>query len=238
MTATQAQIQLRPGDRRGRTNYRWLHSRHSFSFGHYYDPENINYRSLRVINDDVVAPGGGFPQHPHENMEIITWVLEGGVAHKDSTGAGGVIRPGDLQMMTAGRGIEHSEMNASTTEPVHLLQIWIEPDERDLQPSYRQQHFVQEARKNRWQILVSPDQRDGSMRIHQDAVLSVAEISEGASVGFSLQADRHGYVHVAYGEVAIGELRLKAGDAVTITGPASLKIEARAASQVLWFDLA
>lgn len=238
MTITQSRIQFRPGSKRGETNYRWLESKHSFSFGHYYDPSNMGFRALRVINDDIVAPGGGFPEHPHDNMEIITWVLNGGVAHKDSTGSGGVIQAGDLQMMTAGQGIRHSEMNASQTEPVHLLQIWIEPDARNLQPSYRQKSFMKNARRNKWQVLTSPDQRDGSMRIHQDAILSVTELDAGKSVEVSLKADRHGYMHAAYGDVAIGDVRLKAGDAITIAGPASLKIEATNDSQLLFFDLA
>lgn len=241
MTVTQSNIEFRPGTSRGETNFRWLQSKHSFSFGHYYDPQNNSYRSLRVINDDIIAGGGGFGEHPHENMEILTWVLSGAIAHQDSTsggGAGGVIQPGDLQMMTAGSGIRHSEMNPSNTEPVHLLQIWIEPAKQQLPPSYAQKNFARDGRQGRWQILASSDARGGSTRINQDAVFSVSEISAGSSIDLFLSEKRHGYLHVAYGEISFGDLRLEAGDAVTITGPASLKLDAEQDSQVLFFDLA
>ena len=174
-TATNS-LTIRRAEDRGKTELRWLHGRHSFSFGRYYDPNNLGYRSLRVINDDIVEPASGFGEHGHDNMEILTWVLEGTLHHRDSTGTDGDLRPGELQAMTAGRGIRHSEVNDSPTERVHLLQIWIEPDTLNLTPAYAQKPFPREGRRGQWQMLASPDGRDDSMRIHQDAILSVAEL--------------------------------------------------------------
>ena len=236
-TAT-TQFQVRPGRERGTTEIGWLHSRHSFSFGRYYDPDNMGYRSLRVINDDVVEPRGGFGEHGHDNMEIITWVIKGTLRHADSTGTNGEIRPGEVQTMTAGRGIRHSEINPSSSEAVHLLQIWIEPNEINLAPSYSQKLFAESERRDRWQVLASSDGRDCSLRIHQDAILSVAELGDGKSTSISLDNERHGYLHVAFGKVCVGESTLAGGDALTFAGPASLEIVASENSQVLFFDLA
>lgn len=237
MTHELKDFRIRRGEDRGTTDIGWLHSRHSFSFGRHFDRDNIEYHGLRVINDDIVAPGGGFGEHPHDNMEIMTWVLDGALQHGDSTGSGGVIRPGDLQVMSAGRGITHSEMNHSKTDPVHLLQIWIIPAERDLEPAYTQKHFPAETRRNQWQLLVSPDARDDSLRIHQDATLCVAELDEGSSVDLAANRDRHIYLHIARGTVALGGEVLEAGDAVTFTGPADAHITARESAQLLLFDL-
>jgi quercetin 2,3-dioxygenase len=231
-------IQVRRANDRGTTEIGWLHSRHSFSFGRYYDPRNMGYRSLRVINDDVVEPGTGFGEHGHDNMEIITWVLKGALRHRDSTGTDGVIRPGEVQTMTAGRGIRHSEMNPSNTEAVHLLQIWIEPSALNLTPTYSQKEFADDGRTNRWQLLVSPDARDGSLQIHQDATLRVAELAPDKQIELALGDKRHGYLHVAYGNVRVGDLALASGDAITLDGPASLEIAANEQSQLLFFDLA
>lgn len=231
-------IEIRHGDDRGRTEFDWLKSRHSFSFGRYIDHDRIAFRSLRVLNEDIVAPGGGFPMHSHENMEIITWVLSGALAHRDSTGTSGIIRPGDVQVMSAGRGIEHSEMNASDTEPVHLLQIWIIPEKSGIEPSYAQRSFDAAGRENSWQTLVSVDEREGSLRIHQNAILSVADLDSGTKLDAVIEADRFGYLHVATGAVRIGEMRLRAGDALTFTGGDHPKIEAIDAALVLLFDLA
>jgi redox-sensitive bicupin YhaK (pirin superfamily) len=236
-TATK-QFQVRPGRERGITEIGWLHSRHSFSFGRYYDPNNMGYRSLRVINDDVVEPRGGFGEHGHDNMEIITWVIKGTLRHTDSTGTDGEIRPGEVQTMTAGRGIRHSEINPSSSEAVHLLQIWIEPDQVNLAPSYSQKLFAESGRRDRWQALVSNDGRDESLRIHQDAILSVAELGDGKSTSISLENGRHGYLHVAFGKVRVGDWTLTGGDALTFAGPASLEIVASENSQMLFFDLA
>jgi redox-sensitive bicupin YhaK (pirin superfamily) len=231
-------LTVRRAEDRGRTELRWLHSWHSFSFGRYYDPENLGYRALRVINDDIVEPASGFGEHGHDNMEILTWVLEGTLHHRDSTGSDGELRPGELQAMTAGRGIRHSEFNDSATEPVHLLQIWIEPDSLQLTPSYGQKAYPREGRRARWQVLASPDGRQESMRIHQDAILSVAELSEGEKVALELGPKRHAYVHVAFGEVSVGDTSLTSGDAITFAGPENLTFTASEESQILYFDLA
>lgn len=236
-TATK-QFQVRPGKQRGTTEIGWLHSFHSFSFGRYYDPNNMGYRSLRVINDDIVEPRGGFGEHGHDNMEIITWVIKGTLRHGDNTGTDEQLRPGEVQTMTAGRGIRHSEINPSSSEAVHLLQIWIKPNQLNLPPSYSQKAFDKSGRTGKWQVLASPDSRDGSLLIHQDAILSVAELGEGKSASISLDNERHGYLHVAFGNVRVGDSTLTSGDALTFTGPASLDIVASEESQLLFFDLA
>jgi redox-sensitive bicupin YhaK (pirin superfamily) len=238
MSTATHRLTVRRAEDRGRTELRWLHSWHSFSFGRYYDPENLGYRALRVINDDIVEPASGFGEHGHDNMEILTWVLEGTLHHRDSTGGDGELKPGELQAMTAGRGIRHSEFNDSATEPVHLLQIWIEPDALQLTPSYGQKPFPREGRRAKWQVLASPDGRQESMRIHQDAILSVAELSEGEKVALELGPKRHAYVHVAFGEVSVGDTSLTSGDAITFAGPENLTFTASEESQILYFDLA
>src|SRR4051812_40047220 len=220
------QFEFRPGQKRGTTEIGWLHSRHSFSFGRYYDPQNMGYRSLRVINDDVVEPRGGFGEHGHDNMEIITWVIKGTLRHADSTGTDGEIRPGEVQAMTAGRGIRHSEINPSTSEAVHLLQIWIEPNELNLPPTYSQRVFDKGGRAGKWQTLTSADGRGDSLVIHQDAILSVAELNADSRLNVSLAEGRHGYLHVAYGDVRVGESTLTGGDALTFAGAANLEIVA------------
>lgn len=236
-TATK-QFRVRPGRERGTTEIGWLHSHHSFSFGRYYDPNNMGYRSLRVINDDIVEPRGGFGEHGHDNMEIITWVIKGTLRHADSTGTDGEIRPGEVQTMTAGRGIRHSEINPSSSEAVHLLQIWIEPNQVDLAPSYSQKAFDKSGRDGKWQVLASPDGRANSLVIHQDAVLSVAELNIDGQISLALDKARHGYLHVAFGTVRIGETTLTGGDAMTFAGPADLEISAIEDSQLLQFNLA
>jgi quercetin 2,3-dioxygenase len=236
-TATNS-MTVRRAEDRGKTELRWLHGRHSFSFGRYYDPNNLGYRSLRVINDDIIEPASGFGEHGHDNMEILTWVLEGTLHHQDSTGSDGDLRPGELQAMTAGRGIRHSEVNDSTTERVHLLQIWIEPDTLNLDPSYGQKTFPAEGRRGNWQTLASPDGRNNSMRIHQDAILGVADVSPGGQLALQLGPKRHAYVHVALGTVHVGDTVISSGDALTFAGPESLTFTASEESQILFFDLA
>jgi redox-sensitive bicupin YhaK (pirin superfamily) len=236
-TATK-EFQVRPGRQRGTTEIGWLHSRHSFSFGRYYDPQNMGYRSLRVINDDIVEPRGGFGEHGHDNMEIITWVIKGTLRHTDSTGTDGEIRPGEVQAMTAGRGIRHSEINPSSNEAVHLLQIWIEPNALNLPPTYSQKAFDKSERAGKWQVLASADGRDNSLVIHQDAIFSVAELSADKRLGVSLLGERYGYLHVVYGTVRVGDTALTGGDALTFAGPANLEIMASDDSQLLFFDLA
>ncbi len=238
MTTTQAEVDIHRGDDRGTTRAGWLHARHSFSFGRYHDPDRMSFRSLRVLNDDVIAGGGGFGKHPHANMEIISWMLKGALEHEDSSGERGVIRPGDVQVMTAGRGLYHSEMNASQTEPANLIQIWIEPAQRDLEPTYAQRSFPKNDRRNQWQIVVSADGRDNSLTIHQDAILSIAELEQGRRLEIALNEKRHGYLHVAYGAVRLGEKTLRAGDAITWADSRRIIVEALEESQLLLFDLA
>ncbi len=245
---THPDISVIRSDSRGKTEIGWLLGRHSFSFGRYYDPARMGFRTLRVINDDWVKPSRGFGMHEHDNMEILTWVLEGAISHKDSTGNAGVIRPGDAQLMSAGRGIMHSEMNPSNTEPVHLLQIWIEPMARDLQPGYQQRAFPSEGRKNRWQTIAAPldgvqraraaQDNGGPLHIHQDAKVSVAELDANAPIDLVIAEKRHAYLHVAFGSVRAGDVTLSDGDAATLTGPATLTITASKTSQLVLFDLA
>src|SRR3954451_15175801 len=192
-TTTTNNFTVRRAEDRGRTELQWLHGRHSFSFGRYYDPKNLGYRSLRVINDDIVEPSSGFGEHGHDNMEILTWVLEGTLRHRDSTGSDGELRPGEPQAMTAGRGIQHSEVNDSQTERVHLLQIWIEPAAQNLEPTYTQKPFPKTGRAGKWQVLASPDGRGESLRIHQDATLNVTELANGQQIDLELVANRHAY---------------------------------------------
>ncbi len=237
MSTTTRNFTVRRSEDRGKTELQWLHGRHSFSFGRYYDPNNLGYRSLRVINDDIVEPSSGFGEHGHENMEILTWVLEGRLHHRDSTGSDGDLRPGELQAMTAGRGIRHSEVNDSPKDRVHLLQIWIEPDTLNLQPNYGQKTFPAEGRQKKWQTLASPDGRDGSMQIHQDATLKVTDLSNGEANSLELGTDRHAYVHVAFGSVRVGDTTLKSGDAITFSGPERLAFTADEQSQILYFEL-
>ncbi len=217
----------------------WLHSRHTFSFGQYYDPAWMGFGPLRVINDDTVAPGGGFAPHRHANMEIISVVLAGALAHKDSTGNSGVIRVGDVQWMSAGHGIEHSEFNGSDAEPVHFLQIWIQPDQLNAQPAYAQQHFDPDARRARWATLVAPDGADGAIAIRQQATLRATRLQAGDTVAAELDAGRQYWLHVASGEVRIGERSLAAGDALGFVGErVTLALAgSAAASDVLLFEL-
>ena len=229
----------RPSTARGDVSLGWLQSRHTFSFGHYHDPAWMGFGPLRVINDDTVAPGGGFSPHRHANMEIISVVLQGTLAHRDSTGTVGVIEVGDVQWMSAGHGIEHSEYNGSDAEPVHFLQIWIQPDRLNAQPAYAQQRFEPADRRGRWVVLVSPDGADGSIAIRQQAMLRAASLQPGDDVTAALDPSRLYWVHVATGEVMVGERALKAGDAlgfVQETGVVAVRGVA-ADSDVLWFDL-
>lgn len=229
----------RPSGARGEVRLGWLQSRHTFSFGHYYDPAWMGFGPLRVINDDTVAPGGGFAPHRHANMEIISVVLAGALAHKDSTGNSGVIRAGDVQWMSAGHGIEHSEFNGSDAEPVHFLQIWIQPDQLNAQPAYAQQHFDPDARRARWATLVAPDGADGAIAIRQQATLRATRLQAGDTVAAELDASREYWLHVASGEVRIGERSLAAGDALGFVGEqVTLALAgSAAASDVLLFEL-
>ena len=231
-------IAVRSREDRGRTKIAWLDSRHSFSFGDYFDQENMGYRSLRVINEDVVAPGAGFPTHGHRDMEILSYVLEGGLEHKDSSGGGGIIRPGEIQFMRAGRGVTHSEYNASKTEPVHFLQIWIVPDARGLDPAYGQKTFDAAQAASGWALLASKDGRDGSIRLHQDVDLFVARLRAGESRPYALAPGRNAWLQVTRGELRANGRALRAGDGATISGETAITLEAEGDAEALLFDLA
>lgn len=228
-------INIRPSEERGHNKLSWLESRFSFSFDQYYDPEHTQFRSLRVINEDVVAPGGGFPTHPHRDMEILTWILEGALEHRDNTGGSGVIRPGELQHMTAGRGVLHSEFNPSPKDPVHLLQIWILPERKGLDPSYEQLSFPDADLRGKFNLVAGPQ---APVTIHQDANLYIARLDKGAEAKHSLAAGRHAWVQVARGSVRLNGTELKAGDGAAISNETEIHVEARGPSEVLLFDLA
>ncbi|MGB5831634.1 MAG: pirin family protein [Thiohalocapsa sp.] len=230
-------ISIRPAAERGHANHGWLDSYHSFSFSSYHDPDHMGYSNLRVINDDRIAPGGGFPTHAHEDMEIVTYVLDGALEHKDSMGNGSIIRPGDVQHMSAGTGVSHSEYNPSSDEPVHLLQVWLLPNRMGVAPGYAQQHFSDAARRNRLALLVSPDGRDGSIAAHQDGLLFGTRLDDAVSVTHALAAERRAYVHLARGTARVkGEL-LHGGDGARVDAGESIRIEGVDEAEVLLFDL-
>ena len=221
---------------RGHASHGWLDSYHTFSFAEYYNPQWMGYRSLRVINDDLVMPGMGFGTHPHRDMEIISYVLSGAIEHKDSMGNGRVIRAGEFQYMAAGTGVQHSEFNPSKTEPLRLLQIWIQPDTKGVKPRYAERNLAQ-AETGKLHLVASKTGRDDSMEIHQDASLLLGKLDAGQSVKHSLAKDRHAWVHVAEGEVEVNGTKLTGGDAVAVSDEQSLNISASKPSQVLLFDL-
>lgn len=231
------QATLRKSEERGTANFGWLDSKHSFSFGSYYDPRHMGFGPLRVINEDQVAPGGGFPTHPHSDMEIISYVLEGALQHKDSLGTGSVIRPGDVQRMSAGTGIRHSEFNASNTASVHFLQIWIIPERRGLKPSYEQKTFGLSDKTNRLRLVGSRDGREGSVTIHQDVDLYSTVLEPGQSVSHTLAAKRIAWVQVARGSILLNGELLRAGDGLAIESEGELRIEGRENAEVLLFDM-
>jgi redox-sensitive bicupin YhaK (pirin superfamily) len=230
-------ITLRRANDRGSTKLNWLDSRHTFSFGDYYDRQHMGFRDLRVINEDRVIPGKGFPTHSHRDMEIITYVLEGAVTHKDSTGTSTVIRPGDVQRMSAGTGVLHSEFNQSARDPVHFLQIWIEPNEHGVAPSYEQKNFADEQKRGRLRLIASPDGGEGSIKIHQDARVYVALLDGADAVSHALAQERKAYVHVARGTVRLNGTALSSGDGAKIDGERELKLSDAKDAEVLLFDL-
>ena len=231
-------IKVRHGSQRGTSNHGWLDSKHSFSFADYYDPANMGFRALRVINEDKVTGGNGFGTHSHKDMEIISYVLAGALEHKDSIGTGSVIAPGDVQRMTAGTGVAHSEFNHSKTEPVHFLQIWIVPKTRGLKPSYEQKAVPAAERRGKLKLVASPDGRDGSVTVHQDMTLSSALLEPGERVTFVLAQGRGAWVQLAKGALKIGDVTLSAGDGAQIEDEREVTLEATAPSEVLVFDLA
>jgi redox-sensitive bicupin YhaK (pirin superfamily) len=232
-----AMIIIRKSKERGASNFGWLDSKHSFSFGHYYDPRKMGFGALRVINEDIVSGGAGFGTHPHDNMEIISYVLDGGLAHKDSLGTGSVIRPGDVQRMSAGTGIAHSEFNASKDDPVHFLQIWVLPEERGLKPSYEQKSFPADARKGRLQLVGARDGREGAVTIHQDVDLFVANLDKGDAVSHALRPRRKVWVQVTRGEVTVNGNVVGQGDGAALTDETEVNISANDNAEVLVFDL-
>ena len=231
-------ITLRPAQERGHFDFGWLDTRHSFSFGDYQDPAHDGFRSLRVLNEDRVKPGQGFGTHGHRDMEILTWVLEGALAHRDSSGSEGTLLPGDAQRMTAGSGIRHSEFNASATDPVHFLQIWVLPERRGLAPGYEQKRFPTEERLGRFALVASRDGREGSLRWHQDVDLQIAVLEAKGEVTHSLRPGRAAWVQVASGKVDLDGLELGPGDGAAVTDAASLRIRAQERAEILLFDLA
>jgi redox-sensitive bicupin YhaK (pirin superfamily) len=231
-------LRVRRAADRGRTDWGWLDSRHTFSFGEYHDPSHMGFRSLRVINDDRVTAGAGFGTHGHSDMEILSYVLEGGLAHRDSMGTGSVIRPGEIQMMRAGTGVTHSEYNASKTEPVHFLQIWIVPDRRGLAPAYDQKPIDRDAARRGFALLASTDGRDASLRISQDVDLWMALVTAGERRDLRLKPGRHAWVHVARGSVELGGTPLAEGDGAAVSNAEVLTLVGGDAAEVLLFDLA
>ena len=233
-------ITIRPAAERGHAQHGWLDSQHSFSFADYYDPAHMGFRGLRVINEDRVAPGSGFGQHAHRDMEILSYVLEGALEHGDSLGNGSVIRPGDLQRMSAGSGVRHSEHNASASEPVHFLQIWLVPAQLGIAPGYEQKNFPDEARRGQLRLVASPDGRDGSVTIHSDANVYASLLSAGQAARLALAPGRHAWVQVARGEVHVQGHVLRAGDGAAIDDEPELRLEGQPAeaAELLVFDLA
>jgi redox-sensitive bicupin YhaK (pirin superfamily) len=234
-------IKIRRSNERGHADHGWLDSHHTFSFADYYDPAHMGFRALRVINEDRVAGGQGFPRHSHRDMEIVSYVLEGALAHKDSMGTGSTIRPGDVQRMSAGTGVAHSEYNASPSEPAHFLQIWLMPNERGIAPSYEQKSFSAEEKRGRLQVVASPRGTDGSVQLHTDATLYAGVFGPGQSARLELGPGRHGWVHVARGNVLVNGQVLAAGDGAALTDEPAVVIEGSPEgepSEVLVFDLA
>ena len=230
-------IKIRKADKRGHFDFRWLNTFHTFSFGDYYDPSFMGFRTLRVINEDFVHPGRGFPTHGHRDMEIITYILEGAIEHRDSMGNGSRIRPGDVQRMTAGTGVSHSESNPSREEGVHLLQIWILPDQPGLKPSYEQKPFTQEEKQGKLRLIASEDGREGSVTVHQDASVYATVLGAGDEVVHELTPGRHAWLQVARGAVTVNGEELKQGDGAAISMEEKISIRGREAAEVLLFDL-
>ncbi len=231
-------ITLRKAADRGHAQHGWLDSWHTFSFGDYYDPKQMGFRSLRVINDDSVAPGKGFPTHSHRDMEILTYVLDGALEHRDSMGNGSVMKPGDVQRMTAGTGVGHSEFNASKQDPVHFLQIWVMPEARNITPGYEQKHFSKAERQGKLTLVASRDGAAGAVVVHQDLKLLAGLLGEGESATYALSAGRHAWLHVARGKVRVNGQELSAGDAVQASEEAALELTGVQDAEVLLFDLA
>ncbi len=230
-------LEVRKSEERGLAEHGWLSSRHSFSFAEYHDPEHMGFGPLRVINEDRVQPGRGFGAHGHRDMEIISYVLDGALEHKDSMGTGSVIRYGNVQRMSAGSGVMHSEFNHSRLEPVHFLQIWVMPDARGIEPSYEEKYFDPASKRGQWRLIASPDGRDGSVLIHQDATIHASILQQGDTLEYSLAADRCAYVHVAQGSLTVNGIELKAGDALKVADEPTITAAQATGAEILLFDL-
>ncbi len=231
-------MDIRKSQERGHANHGWLDSHFTFSFADYVDPQHRQFRTLRVMNDDRVAGGGGFPKHPHHDMEIVTYVLEGALEHQDSMGNGSGIKPGDVQYMSAGTGVAHSEFNASKTEPVHLYQIWMLPEKQGLQPAYDQKNFSEAEKRGKLRLVASPDGRNGSVKIRQNNELYATVLGAGETVKHELKKDRYAYVQVARGSVKLNGTKLDAGDGAAISAEKTVELTGVENTEVLLFDLA
>jgi quercetin 2,3-dioxygenase len=228
-------LEIRPSEERGHNQLAWLDTRFTFSFDQYYDPEHVHFRSLRVINEDIIAPGKGFGMHPHRDMEILTWILDGALEHRDSMGSGAVLRPGELQHMTAGTGVMHSEFNPSPKDPTHLLQIWILPERKGLKPEYEQLAFPDADLRGRFHLVAGPE---APVTIHQDAILYIARLTKGQVATHPLKPGRYAWAQMARGFVRLNGMELKAGDGAALSMESEVRIEAGETSEVLLFDLA
>ena len=231
-------ITIRKSQERGHFDHGWLNTHFTFSFADYYDPQHVHFRTLRVMNDDRVAAGAGFPEHPHRDMEILTYVLDGALEHRDSMGNGSVIRPGDVQYMSAGSGVTHSEFNASKAEPVHLLQIWMFPEKKGFRPAYDQKNFPREDKQGKLRLVASPDGRDGSVKIRQDNELYATVLGDGESVRHELKPERHAFVQVARGSVKLNGTTLGEGDGAAMSEEKAVELTGVKDAEVLLFDLA
>lgn len=231
-------IKVRKAEQRGHFDFGWLNTYHTFSFGDYYDPSHMGFRSLRVINEDTVAPGRGFPRHGHRDMEIFTYILQGALQHRDSMGNGSIIRPDDVQRMSAGTGVTHSESNPSNDEPVHLLQIWILPAKEAIEPDYEEKKFPNEEKRNRLRLIISPDGGDGTVKINQDALVYASVLDQGQEVSHQLSSGRHAWLQVAAGSIKLNDNDVKQGDGAAVSEETDLVIVAHEPSEILLFDLA
>jgi redox-sensitive bicupin YhaK (pirin superfamily) len=231
-------IQVRKAHERGRANFGWLDSNHTFSFGQYYDPAHMGFRKLRVINEDRVVPGAGFGTHPHRDMEIVSYVVEGALEHKDSMGNSSIIRPGEIQRMSAGSGVTHSEYNHSNSEGVHFLQIWIETAQRGMQPSYEQKNFKDDMKPGELRLIASRDGSDTGIRIYQDVNIYAGLLSTGQSISYEAPTSRYTWIQMVKGEVTVNGERLEQGDGVAISNVSDISIEASKSAEFLVFDLA
>jgi quercetin 2,3-dioxygenase len=231
-------ITIRKADERGHFDLGWLNTYHTFSFDQYYDPNHMGFRSLRVINEDVVQPGDGFPTHGHRDMEIITYILEGALEHRDSMGNGSIIRPGDVQRMSAGTGVRHSESNPSSDQLVHLLQIWILPAEKSIPPEYEEKKFSDDEKRNKLRLVVSPEGSEGSVKIHQDARIYASVLDEGQEAVHNLANGRSAWLQLAAGSVTLNDTLLMQGDGAALTQESTIRITAQEPAEVLLFDLA